>query len=64
MSGCRATLRAAIHEETGIKPHWSAEAVKDLEADVWQPIAWIKASPFIPKKDPSGGSSSTWRLAS
>jgi carbonic anhydrase len=51
MSGCRATLPAAIHEETGIKPHWSAEAFKVLEADVRQTIARIKASPFIPKKD-------------
>jgi carbonic anhydrase len=44
-------FKAAIHEETGIKPHWSAEAFEDLEADVRQTIARIKASPFIPKKD-------------
>jgi carbonic anhydrase len=44
-------FKAAIHEETGIKPHWSAEAFDDLEADVRQTIARIKASPFIPKKD-------------
>jgi carbonic anhydrase len=44
-------FKAAIHEETGIKPHWSAEAFQDLEADVRQTIARIKVSPFIPKKD-------------
>src|SRR6476660_3160244 len=44
-------FKAAIHEETGIKPHWSAEAFDDLEADVRQSIARIKASPFIPEKD-------------
>jgi len=44
-------FKAAIHEETGIKPHWSAEAFSDLETDVRQTIARIKASPFIPVKD-------------
>jgi carbonic anhydrase len=44
-------FKATIHEDTGIKPHWSAEAFDDLEADVRQTIARIKASPFIPKKD-------------
>jgi carbonic anhydrase len=44
-------FKAAIHEETGIKPHWSPEAFEDLEADVRQTIARIKASPFIPRKD-------------
>jgi carbonic anhydrase len=43
-------FKATIHEDTGIKPHWSAEAFDDLEADVRQTIARIKASPFIPKK--------------
>jgi carbonic anhydrase len=44
-------FRRQIQEETGIKPEWAAEAFDDLEADVRQSIARIKASPFIPKKD-------------
>ena len=38
-------------DETGIKPDWSAEAFADLDDDVRQSIARIKASPFIPHKD-------------
>jgi len=41
-------FKAAIQEETGIKPPWAAEAFPDLDADVRQSIARIKASPFIP----------------
>ena len=44
-------FRNAIERETGIKPEWSAESFSDLEADVRQSIARIKASPFIPRKD-------------
>jgi carbonic anhydrase len=44
-------FRRQIQEETGIKPAWAAEAFDDLEADVRQSIARIKASPFVPKKD-------------
>jgi carbonic anhydrase len=44
-------FKASIHAEVGIKPHWSAEAFSDLEADVRQSIARIKASPFIPHKE-------------
>jgi len=44
-------FKAAIQAETGIKPAWSAEAFDDLDADVRQSIARIKASPFIPHKD-------------
>ena len=40
-----------IHEETGIKPHWSAESFSDLEADLQQSIARIKISPFVPHRD-------------
>jgi carbonic anhydrase len=45
------TLKADIQNDTGIKPHWSAEAFSDLEDDVRQSIARIKASPFVPNKD-------------
>ncbi|HEY7100985.1 MAG TPA: carbonic anhydrase [Mycobacteriales bacterium] len=45
------TFKADIQSDTGIKPHWSAEAFSDLEQDVRQSIARIKASPFVPNKD-------------
>lgn len=44
-------FRRQIQEDTGIKPEWAAETFEDLEEDVRQSIARIKASPFIPRKD-------------
>jgi carbonic anhydrase len=44
-------FKATIEDETGIKPEWAAEAFSDLDTDVRQSVARIKASPFIPKKD-------------
>jgi carbonic anhydrase len=44
-------FKRAIQDETGIKPQWSAESFTNLEEDVRQSIARIKASPFIPHKD-------------
>jgi carbonic anhydrase len=44
-------FKSAIEKDTGIKPAWAAEAFPDLDADVRQSIARIKASPFIPKTD-------------
>jgi carbonic anhydrase len=44
-------FRRSIHEEIGIKPHWSPESFPDLEEDVRQSIARIKASPFVPYTD-------------
>ena len=44
-------FKASIQEETGIKPEWAAESFADLDTDVRQSIARIKASPFIPGKD-------------
>jgi carbonic anhydrase len=44
-------FRRALQEEVGIKPSWPAEAFSDLEEDVRQSIARIKASPFIPNRD-------------
>src|SRR4051794_40551174 len=44
-------FRRQLQEETGIKPEWAAEAFDDLEEDVRQSIARIKANPFIPRKD-------------
>ena len=45
------SFKASIQEETGLKPAWSAEAFSDLDTDVRQSIARIKASPFVPKKE-------------
>src|SRR5438067_980310 len=44
-------VKAQIAEDVGIRPHFALEAFSDLQADVRQTIARIKASPFIPKKD-------------
>ena len=44
-------FKASIHEEVGIKPAWAAEAFADLDEDVRQSIARIKANPFIPHTD-------------
>jgi carbonic anhydrase len=44
-------FKRSIQDETGIKPPWSVEAFPDLDQDVRQSIARIKASPFIPHKD-------------
>lgn len=44
-------FREALQRETGIKPPWAAEAFTDVDADVRQSIARIKASPFIPHTD-------------
>ena len=43
-------FKKSIQEETGIKPEWAAESFPDIDADVLQSIARIKASPFIPHK--------------
>ncbi|MGI8506357.1 MAG: beta-class carbonic anhydrase [Solirubrobacteraceae bacterium] len=42
---------AAIEQDTGIRPEWAAEAFSDLDGDLRQSIARIKASPFVPRKD-------------
>jgi carbonic anhydrase len=44
-------LKAQIHEEVGMKPHFSMESFSDLEEDVRQSMARIQASPFIPHND-------------
>jgi len=44
-------FRAAIEVDTGIRPPWAAEAFGDLDGDVRQSIARVKASPFIPYTD-------------
>ena len=44
-------FKKSIQDDTGIKPGWAAEAFPDLDEDVRQSIARIKASPFVPHKD-------------
>jgi carbonic anhydrase len=44
-------FKAQIEQDTGIRPPWAAEAFPDLDADVRQSIARVKASPFLPHKD-------------
>jgi carbonic anhydrase len=41
-------LKAQIHEEVGMKPHFSMESFSDLEEDVRQSMRRIRANPFIP----------------
>jgi carbonic anhydrase len=43
-------IKRKIENETGIRPAFAFEAFADLEEDVKQSIARIKASPFIPNK--------------
>jgi carbonic anhydrase len=47
-------FRRAIQDDTGVKPSWAAETFPDLDEDVRQSIARIKASPFIPRKNVRG----------
>ena len=44
-------FKRSIQDDTGLKPHWAAEAFPDLEEDVRQSMARIKASPFVPNTD-------------
>src|SRR4051812_12081129 len=47
-------FRRSIQDDTGVKPSWASEAFPDLDEDVRQSIARIKASPFIPRKNVRG----------
>jgi carbonic anhydrase len=44
-------FKRSVQDDVGIKPQWAAEAFSDLDEDVRQSIARIKASPFIPRKE-------------
>ena len=44
-------VQDAIKKDTGIRPPFAMEAFSDLEDDVRQSVARIKASPFVPHKD-------------
>ncbi|HXP28715.1 MAG TPA: carbonic anhydrase [Solirubrobacteraceae bacterium] len=47
-------FKRSVQDDVGIKPEWAAEAFSDLDEDVRQSIARIKASPFIPHKNVRG----------
>jgi carbonic anhydrase len=44
-------FKRGIQDEVGVKPEWAAESFTDVDEDVRQSIARIKASPFIPRKE-------------
>jgi carbonic anhydrase len=44
-------FKDAVQKDTGIRPPWAAEAFADLEEDVRQSVARIKADPFLVHKD-------------
>src|SRR3954468_25006216 len=44
-------FKRSVQDEVGIKPEWAAEAFPDVDEDVRQSVARVKASPFIPRKD-------------
>jgi carbonic anhydrase len=44
-------VKADIEADVGLRPHFALEAFPDLERDIRQSIARIKASPFVPHKD-------------
>jgi carbonic anhydrase len=43
-------VKAQIEEDTGIRPPFALESFRDVDADVRQSMARIKASPFVPDK--------------
>jgi len=44
-------FKRQVQDDTGIKPEWAPESFTDLDEDVRQSIARIKASPFVPNKE-------------
>jgi carbonic anhydrase len=44
-------FKAEVVAETGIRPAWATEAFTDVDADVRQSIARVKACPFLPHRD-------------
>ena len=52
-------VKDAILADTGLRPSFAMEAFGNLEGDVRQSIARIKASPFVPAKDQIRASSTT-----
>ena len=40
-----------VENETGMRPDWATESFSDLDRDVRQSIARVRASPFLPHRD-------------
>ncbi len=47
-------VKAQIEADTGIRPPFALEAFADLDDDIRQSIARVKASPFVPHKNVRG----------
>jgi carbonic anhydrase len=43
-------FKQEIEAETGLRPTWAVEAFKDLDAEVRQSMARVRASPFVPHR--------------
>ena len=48
-------LEEAIHEATGVRPHFPLETFRDLEEDVRASFVRIRESPFVIHKDAMRG---------
>ena len=48
-------FKRSVEDDVGVKREWAAEAFTDLDEDVRQSSARIKASPFIPRKESARG---------
>ncbi len=46
-----APVKDEIESETGLRPPFALEAFTDVDGDVRQSIARIRANPFIPERD-------------
>jgi carbonic anhydrase len=44
-------VKRAIESETGLRPHFALESFSNLEQDVRQSIARVKANPFVPRRE-------------
>jgi carbonic anhydrase len=44
-------FKRQVEDDTGVQPEWAVHGFEDLDSDVRDSIARIKASPFIPNKD-------------
>jgi carbonic anhydrase len=44
-------FKADIEADTGIRPAWASEAFADLDSDVMQSVARVRACPFLPHRD-------------
>jgi carbonic anhydrase len=44
-------VKAEIEADTGLRPSFALEAFHDLDADIRQSIARIRANPFVPHQD-------------